>query len=335
MQRGLTILIGIVFLQFTNYPGKKTFYIEGATQGTTYHITYFAEEGFVSKVDIDDQLSKIDSSLSIYQPYSLISQFNNSSAGIQIDSNFAEVIKKSIGIFNDTGGAFDITVQPLVQAWGFGVNKENILPDSQKIHSILNCVGTNKIQLQNNSLKKDLPCIHIDVNGIAQGYTVDVLAALLEKKNIDNYLVEVGGEIRVRGRKPGGEKMTIGIESPLKDEFDAQSIKTFIHTEYGAITTSGNYRKFYESGGRKISHLIDPASGYPVQNELISVTVYAKDAITADGYDNALMVFGLSKSFQFLKNHPGLEAYFIYHTPGGGIADTATGGFYKLMNAGM
>jgi thiamine biosynthesis lipoprotein len=169
------------------------------------------------------------------------------------------------------------------------------------------------------------------VNGIAQGYSVDVLAKLLEDKGIKQYLVELGGEIRLRGPRPDGQSLSVGIEAPAQSALDATAIQHILQVNQGAITTSGNYRKFYQSGSRKISHLINPKTGYPFDNELVSVTVWAPDAITADGYDNVLMGMGLKRSFDFLKIHKKLEAYFIFTRPDGSVHDTATAGFYKLM----
>jgi len=171
------------------------------------------------------------------------------------------------------------------------------------------------------------------MNGIAQGYSVDVLADFLEQHSIINYIVELGGELRVKGRKqPSGEKMRIGIESSPKNEFTDDSLENIISVDNGAITTSGSYRKYYESRGKTITHLINPITGYPVQNELISVTVYAKNAITADAYDNALMLMGLGKALQFIQERKDIEAYFIYHKSNGEITDTASSGFYKILN---
>ena len=170
------------------------------------------------------------------------------------------------------------------------------------------------------------------MNGVAQGYSVDVIADFLEKNRIVNYIVELGGELRVKGRNHAtGEKMKIGIESPSKSAFDDESLENVISVDKGAVTTSGSYRKFYESNGKKITHLIDPTTGYPVQNELISVTIYANDAITADAYDNALMLMGLDKALQFVQKRKDLEAYFIYQKSNGEIADTASRGFYKVL----
>lgn len=313
-------------------PALKQFLIQGFTQGTSYQITYYAEDRIITKAQVEYILAQLDSSLSIYKPYSLISRFNRAACGLQADKHLRMVVRKSLEVSQKTEGAFDITVQPLVQAWGFGAEPVSALPDSATIQLLLKCVGTGKVNLHRNQLRKTAPCVRIDVNGIAQGYTVDVLADYLEKEGIRNYLIEVGGEIRVKGRKqPGGELMSIGIEGPDTETSNVFPIQKVIRLASGAVTASGNYRKYYQSGKRIISHLIDPKTGYPVQNELISVTVWARDAITADGYDNALMGMGLEKALQFVSRQKDMEAYFIYHKTDGTVADTATTGFYKLM----
>lgn len=324
--------MGVLSFKDHNTDPLSAFYITGSAQGTTYHITFFAGDSLVVKRQIDSLLDNIDSSLSIYKPYSLISRFNNAAKGIQMDAHLNKVVRRSLEIYKATAGISDITVYPLMELWGFGPQHTSTPPDSSKVHEAMACVGSDKIHIRDHWLLKDKPCVKIDVNGIAQGYTVDVVAGFLESSGIKNYLVEVGGELRVKGRKyPGGTVMQIGIEAPAQNSFDAPVIEKIVHVDHGAITTSGNYRKYYEINGKKISHLMDPGTGYPFQNELISVTVYAHDAITADGYDNALMGMGLQKAFAFLRQHPGLEAYFIYHRAGGEIKDTATAGFYKLM----
>lgn len=314
----------------TGNPVKKI-EIDGFAQGTTYHITYYAGDSIVTRQQIDSILNKIDSSLSLYKPFSLISQFNNSVSGIIIDTHFINVFNASIETYKATHGLFDITVGPLVTAWGFGAKKNTVMPDSAAIQQLLMCIGSDKLTLKNNFLCKQKPCIKIDMNGIAQGYSVDVLAAFLEKKGIKNYLAEVGGELRIKGRKPNNEKMRIGIESPSDNEMDAAIFEQVIELDSGAITTSGNYRKYYESGSKKISHLIDPRTGYSVQNEMISVTVYAKDAITADAFDNALMLMGRDSALHFTEHRKDIAAYIIYRQPDGTVADTASKIFYTLM----
>lgn len=329
----LLLLLILVVLGANRSVEWKRYAIAGTAQGTTYSIIYFAKDNVITKSVIDSVLMSLDSSLSLYKPYSRINQFNNSAKGIMSDQHLSEVVKKSIATYKATNGLFDITVQPLVQAWGFGVTKTNTVPDATAIKNILFCVNTKLLRLKRNRLSKTKPCVKIDLNGIAQGYSVDVLATLLEKSGVKNYIVELGGEISVKGRKqPWGEKMKIGIESPNQDAFENHPLQKIIELDAGAITTSGSYRQYYESKGQKITHLINPKTGYPQQNELISVTVYAKDAITADAYDNALMLMGLKQALAFVERRKDLAAYFVYKNANGSIADTACSAFLKLMN---
>lgn len=307
----------------------------GLAQGTTYQVTYYAADTMVTKKEVTDIFLRIDSSLSIYKPNSIISRFNGADEKVRMDTHLKKVMEKSADIFRETNGIFDITVYPLVQAWGFGAKRSSGVPDSSVIKNLLPCVSAEKIEIAGDWLIKKKPCVKIDVNGIAQGYTVDVLSAFLEKHGVRHYLVELGGEIRVKGLKqPGNTPFRIGIEGPAS-EFDETVISRVVELRNGAMTTSGNYRRYYESEGRIISHLINPVTGYPLDNELISVTVFAPDAITADGYDNALMGMGLSGALAFLDKHKDIEAHFIYRTSDGVVADTATYGFYKMfVNSG-
>lgn len=327
----------IMFLIFIGLTGHrpiewKRYHIAGTGQGTTYSIIYYGRDSVVTKGMIDLELMKIDSSMSLYKPYSRINQFNNSTKGIVLDKYLLPIIKKSITTYKETKGLFDITVFPLVEAWGFGVKKTTDIPDSSTVRSLCSCVGSNLIKLKGNYLHKKMRCVKIDLNGIAQGYSVDILAALLEQHGVQNYVVELGGEIRVKGRKqPSGEQMHIGIEAPAESAF-GHPLQKIIALDYGAITTSGNYRKFYESKGKKITHLINPKTGYPHNNELISVTVYANDAITADAYDNALMLMGLKQALAFVEKRKDLGVYFIYRNNNGAIVDTASTVFLKFKN---
>lgn len=317
---------------FFPQPGLQTFSISGQAQGTTYHITYYAGDSLVKKVSVDSLFASIDSSLSTYKSYSLISQFNRSEKSVPADRHLETVVRTSLEIWKATGGMSDLTVYPLVNAWGFGPVKPVQQPDSESIRKIMPCVGAGQLQLKEHVLWKQKPCVQIDLNGIAQGYTVDLLAEFIESKAIYNYLVEVGGEIRIKGKKyPAGEPMKLGIEAPSNEDLQQTVLQRIIQPPAGAITTSGNYRKFHQSGGKRISHLINPLTGYPFSNELISVTVYAQQAIIADGYDNALMGMGLTNALQFMRKHPEMEAYFIYHKTDGTIGDTATAGFRKMF----
>ncbi|MEP7258248.1 MAG: FAD:protein FMN transferase [Flavitalea sp.] len=307
--------------------------LSGYAQGTTWHASYYAADSLVKQKDIDSILLSIDSSLSIYKPYSHISAFNNSKTGITLDEHFRKVVEKSLDTYHQTSGLFDITVLPLVEAWGFGAKTPVAVPDPATIRSLKTCIGSDALHLKNNNLTKSKPCIRIDVNGIAQGYSVDVVAEFFEKKGIVNYIIEIGGELRVHGKKqPMNEPFKVGIETPSDNNYDyTQLLEKILVIDSGAITTSGNYRKYHESKGKRISHLIDPRTGYSVQNELISVTVYAADAITADAYDNALMLMGVDSALKFVETRKDLAAFFIYRSPAGIATDTASSRFYKLI----
>jgi thiamine biosynthesis lipoprotein len=323
----ICLIVCLPFLSFTS--ALKTFKFYGQAQGTTYNITYYATTELVSQKQINTLLDKIDQSMSLYKENSLINVFNNKNKSIKADAFMRPVLEKSFEINKATKGIFDITVAPLVQAWGFGPKETDTYPDSLKIIEILSYVGMNNLSYKNFVLKKSNQKVKIDLNGIAQGYSVDLLAQLLEKSGIKNYIVELGGEIRVLGQKPDGSLMRIGVEGP--DENDIPAIKHVIAVRKGALTTSGNYRKFHQNGNKKYSHLINPKTGYPIQNEMISVTVFAKDALTADGYDNALMGMSLKQALSFVEKRNFLEAYIVYHNEKGKICDTLTAGFKKII----
>jgi len=307
----------------------REFKINGLAQGTSYSISYFAKDSLVTKAQVDHILDQIDSSMSLYKNYSTITKFNQSASGVKLDDHFVRVVKRSFEIYQDSGGLFDITVAPLVQYWGFG--PKSTQDHTETIASILPNIGMNLLTLKGNFLSKKKPGVHIDVNGIAQGYSVDVVADFFLKNGVTIFVIEIGGELRVNGTKPNGTLMRIGIEGPSSNQFAEPTIQHAVSFKSGAITTSGNYRKYLMTGTKKISHLIDPKSGYPLDNEMISVTVFAKDAITADGYDNVLMAMHVKEALAFVAARKSLEAYIIYKKPDGKLADTTSTGFRKLM----
>lgn len=307
--------------------------INGFTQGTKYQITYYSRDSIISKHKIDSILKSVDTSMSLYIPSSLISRFNACNYGIAMDEHIGKVVEKSIETSIETDGYFDITVAPLVSAWGFGAIKKDTLPDKATVKSLKKCIGTHNLIIRNDSLIKRKPCIQIDLNGIAQGYTVDLIADYLTLSGISDFLVEIGGEIRTQGRKqPGNVSMKIGIEAPSRELNEDRDFQKIISLENGAITTSGNYRRYQEYNGGKISHHINPFTGYPTVNELISVTVWAKTAITADAYDNALMIMGLKRALTFAERRKDIGAYFIYRKRNGQVADTCTSKFRELIS---
>lgn len=325
------LLLPLLISLFLQKKDRQQYSIHGYAQGTDYSIKYFAEDSVVTKRSVDSILLKIDSSMSLYKPYSLISQFNRSANGILMDAHFARVMKKSFEIYKDTQGKFDVTVAPLVQAWGFGPKPVSLFPDSAMVRQLLQNVGMNYLELRGNYLKKKKPGVKIDLNGIAQGYSVDVVASYLLSKGIRSFVVEIGGELRVEGPKPDGTVMRIGIEGPALSAQSEPEIRHVLSFSSGAVTTSGNYRKYLQRGKGKIAHLINPKTGYPLDNQLISATIYAKDAITADGYDNAVMSMSVNEALAFVAAKKGMEAYLIYHRKDGSVADTLSSGFRKMI----
>ena len=330
------VLLIVAVAGFRKQPPLRAFHINGFAQGTTYHITYYAPDSSLTRFQTDSIFNSLDSSLSIYKPYSLISQFNRERRGLVPDAHLKKVVVRAQEVSKASGGIFDITVMPLVKLWGFGPDgRSKTMPGPQQVKEVLKYVGYGKLYFKGDSLLKKDSRLTIDVNGIAQGYTVDVNAGFLESRGVEHYLVEVGGEIRVKGRKqPLGEVMKIGVESRAENE-DSENpvlIKT-VFVKEGAVTTSGKYRNFYQNGNKKVSHLIDPRTGYTLNNEMISVTVFAKDGITADAYDNVFMGMHLDAAFAFLKKHPELECYFIYTKKDGTVADTASAGFEAMKTS--
>ena len=291
--------------------------IAGAAQGTTYHITYLSEKNTSYKKEIDSLLQVIDLSLSTYVSNSIISRINNNDSTVITDRYFREVFNKSIEVSTNTGGLFDITVAPLINAWGFGPGKKMKM-DSLLVDSLRSFIGYQLVRLKGNKLVKDKPSVMLDFNAIAQGYTVDVLAAYLERKGIVNYLVELGGEVKAKGRKDNNSYWTVGIDQPNEIFTAGRPLQAVVELRDGALATSGNYRRYIEENGKKYTHIINPKTGYPSKHNLLSATVIASDCMTADAYATAFMVMGLEASNKFLSEnkHLNLEVYFIYDQNG-------------------
>jgi FAD:protein FMN transferase len=308
-----------VFVKFT-----------GETQGTYYSITYYADDSIAIQPAIDSLLHRFDSTASTYKPNSIISRLNNNDTSVRADEMFSTIFRKAMEVSEMTGGAFDITVGPLVNAWGFGLSNR-LKMDQHIVDSLIPLVGYQKVRLENGKLIKADTRIRIDYNAIAQGYAVDVVAAFLGSKGIESYLVDIGGEVLAHGTKPGEEKWNVAIEMPTKNADDERTIQAVVLLEDMAISTSGSYRKFYEENGIRFSHTIDPSNGYPVKHTLLSVSVLARDCMTADAYATAFMVMGLEKGKEFLKIHPNLEVYFIFTAPDGSMKTFYTKGFEKLL----
>jgi len=304
-------LLVFIIAFLTSSCQRNNIKIHGFIQGTTYSITYISNKTINYKEDIENLLAKFDTSLSTYLPVSTISRINSNKSN-STDLYFRTVFNKSQEIAEETNGAFDITVAPIVNAWGFGFSKKSDI-DSLLIDSLLQYVGHSKVQIINNKLIKANKNIMIDMNAIAQGYSVDVVADFLDNKGIDNYIVEIGGELKTKGVNYKKGKWRIGLDKPIdNNNIPGENLQAIIELQNKALATSGNYRKFYKKNGIKYSHTINPKTGYPVNHSLLSATVIADDCISADGYATSFMVIGLDKSLDFLKTHPELDAYFVY-----------------------
>ncbi|MEI7420643.1 MAG: FAD:protein FMN transferase [Prolixibacteraceae bacterium] len=302
----------------------------GSAQGTYYAITYYADNNENFQPEVDSLLKKVDRSVSSYLPTSLISRLNNNDSSAIADQIYETVFKKSEEVSANTAGAFDITVGPLVNAWGFGFSKKAQV-DQAMVDSLLPLVGYRKVFLTKGKLIKSDPRIKIDFDAIAQGYTSDLIGQLMEAKGIKNYLIDVGGEVLGKGQKPDGQLWSVAIEMPAKNSMDERKIQAILTLKDKAISTSGSYRKYYEENGTRYSHTIDPSNGYPVKHNLLSVSVLADDCITADAYATAFMVMGLEKSREFLARHSEMEGYFISDDFTGGFNVFYTPGFDRLL----
>lgn len=282
--------------------------------GTSYNITYQCADDH--KADIEKALAEVDASLSPFNDTSIITHVNRNE-DVVLDNLFLDVFRLAQKINEDTDGAFDITVAPLVNAWGFGF-KNGVNPDDNVIDSLRQVVGFNKVRLENNKVVKFDPRVMLDCSAIAKGYGVDVVANLLRKLGIKNFMVEIGGEVVTSGVNPERMPWRIGVTKPTDDSLSVNNeLQTVINVTDKAMATSGNYRNFYYKGGRKYAHTIDPKTGYPVQHSILSATVITDDCATADAYATSFMVLGMEKARLVLDRHPEMMAYFIYSDDSG------------------
>lgn len=305
---------------------------EGHVFGTTYHIKYSSTRDL--SADIESTLSDVDAALSMFNPESTLSRFN---AGEDYPPNrlFDDVVKLGLQVSRETDGAFDMTVAPLVNAWGFGFKNRENLTDAQ-IDSIRQCVGYDKLTFNTKaspSLTRRAPRVTIDCGAIAKGYGVQCVAQMLEGKGCRNFMVEIGGEVVVKGSNPDGHKWTLGITKPIDDATNQQTeLQETIAITDRAVATSGNYRNFYLKGERKYAHTIDPATGYPVEHSLLSATVIHPNCAAADAYATSFMVMGLERAKLFVESHQNIEAYLIYSDDKGNMQTWSSSGFARFLH---
>lgn len=304
----------------------------GAALGTTYSIIYLSNSELSFEKEIDSVFNVVNQSLSTYILDSDISKINRGDGEVVIDKMFKEVFSLSKEIYKITDGYFDPTVGPLVNAWGFGPEQQ-IKMDSIKIDSLLNFVGFEKVSLSpEGKIVKTLPNIYFDFNAIAKGYAIDRLAAMLNEKGIENYLIEVGGELVAKGENTIKKKSwVVGIDDP--QIINGRGLKLLINLNNRALASSGNYRKFRidEHTGKKYVHTIDPKTGYTKNSNTLGVTVLADNCATADAYATAFMVMDLEKAFNVISNNRSLEAYIIYLDEHGATQEFLTSGFKELV----
>ena len=297
----------------------------GLIFGTMYSETYQSKTDL--KTSIDSMLKVFDGSLSPFNDTATISRINRNERVIA-DELFATVFRKSLEVSEATGGAFDITVAPLVNAWGFGF-KQGSFPDSIMVDSLLQLTGYEKVSMneQGEVVKQDERMM-LNCSAIAKGYAVDVIANLLKSKGVKNMMVDIGGEVVVHGKNPKEKKWRIGINKPVDDSLATnQELERIVEITDAAIATSGNYRNFYYNNGKKYAHTIDPSTGYPVQHSLLSATVVANDCMTADAYATAFMVMGVEKALEIAESNPAIEAFFIFSNEEGNLQTCQTSGF--------
>lgn len=308
---------------------------EGKAQGTYYLIKYLSADTVSLQGSIDSIFGVIDRSLSLYKPGSLINRFNSEGA-IEMDEHMGNVIRKALSTSQATGGSFDITVKPLVDLWGFGVVKPSFqgVPPADSIRHALTYIGSRYLKIQGHRLITTRKGVQIDCNGIAQGYTVDVLGRFLASRGISNYLVDVGGELCARGYNRQHKTWRVGIERPAPGDTTFEPVQGIVELDNKGIATSGNYRRFFDQGGTRFAHTIDPRSGQALHNHIISVTVMAPDCITADAFDNPLILMGVEAGIRFVETHPayGLEAWYIYRDEHGIIQERGSSGFSRYFS---
>ena len=305
-------------------------YQEGFIYGSTYHITYEYKARHPLEKQINGILERIDKTMSIYDSTSLISRINRNDPAARLDSDLIRLINTGLEVWKKSGGAFDMTVAPLVNAWGFGFTEKQKITQSL-IDSLLSFTGFDKITVEGDRLVKQDTRIMIDPNAIAPGYVVDIVSEFLESSGVVDYLVEIGGELRCKGLNPKGIQWRVGIDKPIENTFERQ-IQQVLHLSGISVATSGNYRKFYEEDGIKYSHTINPRTGYPARSNLLSATVLTEKCVYADAYATVFMVLGLEKSIELAASMPELEVFFIYADESGAMQVYESPGIEPLIH---
>lgn len=330
----LVILIGIVYIwrNANKKPERHLILIQGKTMGVVeYNVKYIDQTKSNYKPAIDSLLEAFNQSLSTYIPDSEISLFNQDSSKFIFKSVFFyPVLEKSQEIYQNTEGAFDPSIAPLINVWGFGKNKNTTPPDSVQIDSLKKLIGLTNIEFDKKQVNKKIPQAQLDFSAIAKGYAVDIVAKLLDEKGITNYMVEIGGELICKGKNEEGKIWTIGVRNPRYKEEGEKAAISNIKVENKAMASSGNYENFRVVKEQKFSHTISPFTGFPVEHSLLGATVFAQDCMTADAYATAFMVLGLEKGKEIAKKQ-NLEVLLVYADKKGNLQTFLSSSLEKYL----
>lgn len=327
-------ILGVLALGTACTPKTKSYAtIDGFAQGSTYHIVYNDPQGRDLRNDIEELLEDFDNSLSVYNPSSLLTRLNGNDTAAAPDKWFTECLEISRGISDDTDGAFDVTLRPLIAAYRIGTDDTPHILSQREIDSIRAFTGYKKVRIENGQLVKDDPRLALDFNAIAQGYSSDLMGAMFDSLGIRDYMVEIGGEILCKGKNPEGKEWRVGIDRPVEGNMvPGEDLQTILTLTDRGLVTSGNYRKFaFDENGNKVTHTIDPHTLKPAVHNLLSATIIAPTSAIADGYATACMVIGLEKSKQLLERHPEMEAYLVFSQPDGSMGVYTTPNIRKRI----
>jgi thiamine biosynthesis lipoprotein len=328
MKKCIAILLLLIILCSCNENVPAEIKFEGRAQGTMYRIKYYDPEARNLQNAIDSIFIVIDNSLSLFNENSLICRINRNETDT-LDRHLAALINQAIIISKATDGYFDFTVGPLVEVWK-KAKKNKILPDSSDIDNLMKFTGYQLVSIRDDRIFKKYPEVQIDLNAIAQGYTVDIIAWFLEERGIKNYIIELGGEVRAGGTKPDDKHWTVGIECPPFYDNMMGAEVYLIDVENKSLASSGTYRQFFITGGKQYPHIINPKTGYPVSSNLFSVTVLYSNCTLADAYATAFMAMGLDLSLKSIEKNTQINVFFIYADNTGKLLTEST--FPKMID---
>ena len=328
MKRLFLLMVGLSVLASCGRQPKKMV-LQGLAQGSYYAITYFDEQGRDFQHEVDSIFHAVDMSVNLWVKNSIISKVNRNEE-VALDSIFIDNFNIAQEAARLSEGYFDPTISPIVAAWGFSYkNGDSITP--QLIDSLKQLVDYRNVRIEDGKVVKENPAMQLDFNAIAQGYTSDLIASFLDSRGIKNYLVDTGGEIMARGCKPNGQSWIVGIEKPAENWDSEQVVQTRVTLRDKGLVTSGSTRKYVERNGKRYSHCIDPTTGYPVEHQLLSVTILAENSVWADALASICMVMGLEQSLPIIESMDGVEAYYIFVKGENELDTYATSGFEALV----